>query len=126
VSADAIHPSRDAEQVSRGCKPHAHGFPGALLDVAIDVVIARDDEEPVQTYAEFAAQRAKKACGFVVFSGRAGLRSITGEEDEVDCALVFEQGFQVPPPGIAEDTATAPRLLFLGSLRVEVRYVEKL
>ena len=61
-----------------------------------------------------------------VFFGLPGLRGIAGEQDKMDESFFFEQCLQIPQPRVAEDTATAPRLLLLRTLGVEVRNVQKL
>ena len=123
---DAVYPARDSEQVIRRGEPHTHGFPHALLHVAIDVRVAGNDEQTVEAEIEFRAQRLEEIRYFGVFVRPARLRGIAGEENKMDESFFFEQRFQISPPWVAQNSATAPWLFLSRALGVEVRNMQKL
>ena len=90
---DAVHPSRDAQQVGGGGQSPAHRLPHVLLRAPVNVVIAGDDKETVGLEVELFEQRAEKVGDFGVLLELAGLRGIAGEEDKVDAAFFIEQRF---------------------------------
>ena len=116
--ADAVHPAGDAERVGRRRKPHAHRLPDVLAHVAIDVVIAWNDEQSIEPDGELLAQCAQKIGDFGVLFRLAGLSGVAGEEDEMDRPFFLEERFEMPPPRITENPTPAPRLLFAWAFRV--------
>ena len=89
-------------------------------------MVARDQEQAFEPDVERVAERLEEACCFGVFVRFSRLHRVTSEEDEVEAALLLAQGFQISPPRVAEYTPTAPRLLFVCALRMEVRNMQKL
>src|SRR5439155_359481 len=126
AETDAVHPARDSEQVVRRGKTHPHRLPRALLHAAIDVVIAWNHEQAVKSDVDLLAEDLKEVRYLGVLVNPAGLCGVTGEEDEMNESFFLEQRFQIPPPRSAKNTPAPPRLRFLGTLGVKVRYVQKL
>ena len=67
----------------------------------------------------------EKGSGFVELSLLAGLGGVAGEEDEIDGAFFVEQSFQIALPGVAQNTAAAPRFLLARTFQMEIGEVQE-